>query len=450
MKKISYIKELWWLVAFSLYMLFLLLISFQKTSQPFCEKNRDWKEILAEDTLRVIFLHHPSDAFVYLGTPKGFCYQLVAEFAQANHLFLKSTFVEDDLTGLRLLALENWDLLALPYPVQALPFPNTVYTETLFEDDFLVWCPTTPSLKKNKPGNFVCCISPYTWKGIKTLFNPQLNHCICQFSISPHTLKKSAFCKDRLLSYIIFAPRKWFHFLTGYKMLKFKNDPGKKIPFAWVTRKNSPIFNQKLNNWLGSKKRNKMVEMLFSTYYDNHVQAYTYNSFYSTFLSPYDKYIKKHATKLDWDWQLLASLIYEESHFLDTVTSGSGAYGIMQLMPFLMEKYGLDSSSHVEAHIKAGTLHLLELKHIFENDPIISQDLNKIIVASYNLGFYPIKLAIEKLYQQKKHPLLYADIMRFLKEKNSGIMISTVAVYQAEQFVHHIFERYYIYKALYP
>ena len=44
-------------------------------------------------------------------------------------------------------------------------------------------------------------------------------------------------------------------------------------------------------------------------------------------ISPYDPLFKKHAKIIGWDWQLLASISYQESHFNPTVVSWAGAEG---------------------------------------------------------------------------------------------------------------------------
>ncbi len=57
-------------------------------------------------------------------------------------------------------------------------------------------------------------------------------------------------------------------------------------------------------------------------------------------ISRWDDLIKSASNDIDWDWRLLASLIYQESRFIPNVQSWAGAYGLMQVMPLTAKKIG--------------------------------------------------------------------------------------------------------------
>jgi membrane-bound lytic murein transglycosylase F len=83
---------------------------------------------------------------------------------------------------------------------------------------------------------------------------------------------------------------------------------------------------------------------------------------------------------------LLASLICQESQFKPDVVSGTGAYGLMQVMPVTGKYFGVDIKSSPENNIKAGILYISWLNSIFEPKiPDKSERLN-FILASYNAG----------------------------------------------------------------
>ena len=58
-------------------------------------------------------------------------------------------------------------------------------------------------------------------------------------------------------------------------------------------------------------------------------------------ISKYDASIRVEAEKIGWDWRLLASIIYHESNFKPNLVNKKGAFGLMQLMPVTMNKYGI-------------------------------------------------------------------------------------------------------------
>lgn len=102
---------------------------------------------------------------------------------------------------------------------------------------------------------------------------------------------------------------------------------------------------------------------------------------------PYTTLFQEQAPKLGWDWQLLAAVCYEESHFNPTARSKSGALGLMQLMPQTAERFGLnDSTIFIPQHnIEAGTEYIKRLQDIFS---FISnkEEQTKFVLASYNAG----------------------------------------------------------------
>jgi membrane-bound lytic murein transglycosylase F len=103
-------------------------------------------------------------------------------------------------------------------------------------------------------------------------------------------------------------------------------------------------------------------------------------------ISIYDAEIKKQSKRLNWDWRLFASLIYHESNFKPEVRAWSGAYGLLQLMPWVMEQYGLDSISSPNQQIAAGARYIASIDKQFKSmvpDPVERQ---KFVLAAYNVG----------------------------------------------------------------
>lgn len=102
---------------------------------------------------------------------------------------------------------------------------------------------------------------------------------------------------------------------------------------------------------------------------------------------PYAAIFKQHAPELNWDWQLLAAVCYEESRFNSRAQSASGAAGLMQLMPQTAYNFGLnDSTVFIPEHnIAAGTRYIKRLQDIFY---FISnkEEQTKFVLASYNAG----------------------------------------------------------------
>jgi membrane-bound lytic murein transglycosylase F len=125
-------------------------------------------------------------------------------------------------------------------------------------------------------------------------------------------------------------------------------------------------------------------------------------------LSPYDDIIKKHAKQLNWDWRLLASLIYQESNFYSDVVSWRGAIGLMQLMPDVAEKYGITEESSPDEQILAGVKHLLQINKILPSE-IPKSERIPFMLATYNVGLGHILDARRLAVANNKNPNVWFD-----------------------------------------
>jgi len=103
-------------------------------------------------------------------------------------------------------------------------------------------------------------------------------------------------------------------------------------------------------------------------------------------VSQYDDLIREFSDSINWDWRLLASLIYQESGFRPDVVSGRGAYGLMQIMPVTARNFGVDIKASPENNIRAGILYINWLYSIFDTRISSEQERLYFILASYNAG----------------------------------------------------------------
>src|SRR5436190_15274712 len=109
-----------------------------------------------------------------------------------------------------------------------------------------------------------------------------------------------------------------------------------------------------------------------------------YSSLGGRKLSPYDDLIKDGAKSLGWDWRLLASLVYQESHFSPTGESWAGAKGLMQLMPETAKRFGVTDLNDPRQSIKAGVSYLKYLDKYWANKVPDPSERMKFILSSYN------------------------------------------------------------------
>lgn len=200
---------------------------------------------------------------------------------------------------------------------------------------------------------------------------------------------------------------------------------------AWAIRKDSPELLKALNDWIEKRKNSEENVALYAKYFKkkkshgNGIGKYISHS--GGIISEYDDLIKTYSKKIDWDWQLLASLIYQESHFSPTARSWAGANGFMQLIPATAKHYGLDTiDATAEQSLKAGTSFIVDLDRYWRKHIPDKKERIKFVLASYNAGLGHVidarNLAgkygkkqnvwtgnVENMILQKSNPLIYND-----------------------------------------
>lgn len=101
-------------------------------------------------------------------------------------------------------------------------------------------------------------------------------------------------------------------------------------------------------------------------------------------ISPYDVTVRAAARELQWDWRLLAALIYTESKYSLTAESRRGAFGLMQIVP---EEGERDALLEPLNNLEHGKAHIKRLQRLFRNRGVEpGEDLEHIVIAAYNAG----------------------------------------------------------------
>ena len=95
---------------------------------------------------------------------------------------------------------------------------------------------------------------------------------------------------------------------------------------------------------------------------------------------PYARLVEQAADRHGVDPRLVHALIEVESGYRADAVSGSGAIGLMQLMPLTAKRYGVADPLDPEANIEAGTRHLRSL--LDEFGPLYALDA----LAAYHAG----------------------------------------------------------------
>ena len=227
---------------------------------------------------------------------------------------------------------------------------------------------------------------------------------------------------------------------------------------AWAVRNNSDSLLKSINLWLIDFQKTRKFKSIYTKYFKNQhlVQRRVKDKYYtleSGVISPYDEMIKKYAPAINWDWELLAALIYQESHFNNEARGWGESFGLMQFMPVTGANFGVDTSSSSEQNIIAGTKYINRLNKIWEQE--ITDTLERIpfILASYNAGPGHVIDAKNLAEKYKKNPQSWKEVSFFLLNKSKPKYYKDPVVkhgyckgFIAYDYVIEIMDRYHHYK----
>lgn len=220
-----------------------------------------------------------------------------------------------------------------------------------------------------------------------------------------------------------------------YTIIDLPKEPSQ--TFVWVIRnkENDTTLLSVIGQWLEDYKKHDMRRSYYR-YFKNGRIEYDSTLFDATHICQYDDLIRAEANKIGWDWRLIASIIYQESHFKPDLVSSKGAFGLMQLMPAAMSKYGIDQNATVKEQLEVGGILLTHLYR--EISEIIPDSLERMnfVLASYNTGMGHVLDYREKALKNGYDPNVWDDNVERYSPRQTII------------FVKEVTKRYSHYKAL--
>ena len=165
---------------------------------------------------------------------------------------------------------------------------------------------------------------------------------------------------------------------------------------AMAIRKDSPTLTKILNEFVKDNKKGTLHgNMILNRYLRDN--SWAKNSLGKDELANFHEktaFFQHYADQYSFNWLMLAALAFQESGLDHSARSGSGAVGIMQLLPSTAAdpNVSIEKIEILENNIHAGTKYLRFLRDRYFSDPEID-DLNQTLLsfAAYNAG--PAKIA---------------------------------------------------------
>jgi len=159
----------------------------------------------------------------------------------------------------------------------------------------------------------------------------------------------------------------------------------------WAFRKDSPQLAAEVNAFIrANRKGTLMGNILFKRYLKN--TKWVTHALSSSAIAKFNASIdlfRRYGEQYDFDHLMLAALGYQESRLDQSVRSGAGAVGVMQLLRSTASdpNVGIPNIDELEPNIHAGTKYLRFLRDRYFEDAAMSE-VNKTLFtfASYNAG----------------------------------------------------------------
>lgn len=428
-----------------------------------------WQKIKKHNKLIAITQSGKTGYYIYRSKPMGFQYEMLLAFCKENQLDLEIVKENDISTALKKLNKNQVQIVAMDF--KKLNDRNDMYWYSApYKDTRLVLM----QRKKKKNSSFADSISNLHNQKVVvqrgTVYKKILQSLTVSKNIKPLIIEDSVNSIDNLLimlangdiDFTVCDEHVALKYLQRYHNLKIAFPLGYKQDVCWAVGVGQDSLLFYLNRWMRKFVKSKTYQNLDYKYYKSSDRSFSSEGYLATIkegnLSPFDEFFRKEAIKLGWDWRLLASLAYEESHFNPNAESWSGAVGLMQLMPTTAYRFGAKDPRDAVQSLKAGVKYLLYLDRIIASRVPNKEQRIYFVLAAYNLGPAHIIDAINlaEKYQSKPH-IWSGHVDEFLIKKSkaqyyndevvkSGYCNGQSAVY----FVDKIFERFYHYKNLIP
>lgn len=450
--------------------------SYWKKEHPKAKSLNLLDTILTKKKIVALTDYSSTNFFIYRGQTMGYQYELLQKFAKYLKVSMDLKVQPNLDSAIFLLQKGRVDLLAMGLTVTSKRKEKMSFTHPLFytrqvlvqrKPDHYQNMKTADEINSHLIRNIIDLAGKTIHVQRGTIFYRQLLNLENQIADTIHIIQDSletvqliAEVAQKKINYTVADEVEAQVAAKIYPNIDVKMPLSFHQKIAWAVRKGQYLLLDTLNDWLSKFSRTLDARLLYNKYFKNirtkSISNSKYLSYQGGHLSPFDGIIKKAAKKLGWDWRLLASMIYQESGFKNNVRSWVGAYGLMQLMPATMLKYGIDTLSSPEQQIMAGTALLKSIEQQLPDSITDSLARIKFTLASYNGGLGHILDARRLAKKFGKNPDLWTgNVDYYVLHLSEDIYYHDPVVsngymrgWETYRFVKDIFRRYNNYKKL--
>jgi membrane-bound lytic murein transglycosylase F len=173
----------------------------------------------------------------------------------------------------------------------------------------------------------------------------------------------------------------------------------KKESLAWAVNKNDPQMLEQINKFFLYANETGLLKQISDRYYANIEDADSFDlkKFHQrieTRLPKYKEMIVTESEKYQFDWRLVAAVVYQESHFNPNAKSFTNVRGLMQVTTLAAREMGIANRLKPGQSIKAGIKYLDKMVDKFN---YLEDEYEQLLfgLASYNIGYGHVTDAIK-------------------------------------------------------
>ncbi|MEH6584705.1 MAG: membrane-bound lytic murein transglycosylase MltF [Halioglobus sp.] len=141
--------------------------------------------------------------------------------------------------------------------------------------------------------------------------------------------------------------------------------------------------------------------------------SHTFSRNVNSKLPRFRELIRQVASEYQMDWELLAAISYQESHWNPLATSPTGVRGMMMLTLPTARELGVENRLDPGQSLRGGARYLKNIKRRLPSD-ITDPDLTWFAMAAYNVGMGHLEDARVITQRQGGDPDLWADVKKRL------------------------------------
>lgn len=434
---------------------------------------RDLDGIRKEGKLRVVVDYNFTNYFVYRGKPMGFKYEMLRELARELDLKLEFVVSNDLEETFRGLETGRFDLAAKNLTVTQERNKRVDFTQHISQTRQVL----VQRRQADKSASRELQVNSQLELAGKTItvqkhtsFVTRLQDIEEEIGSNIVIVEDSVAGVEQLISMVASGEIDYTVCDENVANLYAKNynnlDVAVPVSFrqniAWAVRKDAIRLKEYLDNWLNEFQNTDQYKQLQAKYYSAERSALrsrnSYHSLTKGRISPFDDIIKREAASKNWDWRLIASIIYQESQFDTAAISWAGASGLMQLMPETALAFGVGDATNPVQNIRGGIKLLSWLDSQLKSEIPEPEERLKFVLAAYNVGLGHIKDAQRLARKYGKDPFRWSNnVDFFLLNKSLAIYYSDPVVKwgyargrEPYEFVASVLNNYGHYKNLIP